>query len=202
MSGYGPLQNNNTGVSKPGPPPKDLFPRGRTRFNNLVNPIILNNTTTNNIPPKDSNFLKRILVTLKTITDDNIYENVIFNYKKILKLPNDPSKLTNDDLRTFIPKRQNNTRKVFNYLLGKNTNNLNRLYSNKNKRTVVFRFIKVCKNSNKKKLIHYLFRDRSILLPIYLLLNHIFINNLSTNIEVMFNCSTYMLLLNKIWLSH
>jgi len=144
MSGYGRLQNNNmgnnnTGVMKPGPPPNNaegLFPRSRTPVNNFFSPITLNNNATNNISPKESNFLKRILVTLKTITDDNIYENVIFNYKKILKLPNDPSKLTNDDLRTFIPKRQNNTRKALNYLVGKNTNNLNRLYSNKNKRTV------------------------------------------------------------------
>jgi hypothetical protein len=144
MSGYGRLQNNNnmtdndTGVMKPGPPPNNVefFPRSRTPINNLFSPLNLNNNTSNNISSKDSNFLKRILVTLKTITDDNIYENVIFNYKKILKLPTDPSKLTNDDLRTFIPKRQNNTRKTFNYLFGKETNNLNRRYSNKNNRTV------------------------------------------------------------------
>jgi len=152
MSGYKPLQNNNnmgdnntgdnntgdnnTGDMKPGPKPEGLFPRGRTPINNFFNPLNLNNNTTNNIPPKDSNFLKRILVTLKNITDDNIYENVIFNYKKILKLPNNPNNLTNDDLRILIPKRQNNTRKVFNYLFGKGTNILNRRYSNKNNRTV------------------------------------------------------------------
>ena len=53
-------------------------------------------------PSEKLNFIKRIWIISKDVTHRNNYDDVIEKYQKILKLPSDPNKLTDADLRLFI----------------------------------------------------------------------------------------------------
>ena len=127
------IKNNST-------PNNVEFLRKRSTFNNLFNPVNLHNKPNSNLSPKDENFIKRIWVTVKQITDDEIYLDAIHKYKIILRLNPDPKKLTNDDLRMFIPKKpKTNTQKVRNLFVKESVNNLNAKRfgnNNPNKRTL------------------------------------------------------------------